>query len=141
MIFPRPTPLVVPLPTRPYHNGGRDQGRWVYAYLRREPLPGDVDLVLSVPQHKVVGDELRLVRLLVEVLHVSHAHVTLERVPVRSRRDRAAVFAVAVDRFASPRPGVLVDVVVLEEELREPLLDAGAALVQEGGAADETSHL
>ena len=139
MIFPRMSRLA--LPTRPYHNGGRHQRRWVDPYLRREPFPGDVDLVLGVPQHKVVGDEPGLACCLVKVLHISHAHVALERVAVGRRRDRAAVLAVAVDRFASPRPGVLVDVVVLEEELREPLSDAGATLVQEGGTADEATHL
>ena len=60
---------------------------------------------------------------------------------VGGRRHRSTKFAVAVDWFPSPRPGVLLRVMVFEEELSESLFDACASLVQQCGAADETTNL
>ena len=60
---------------------------------------------------------------------------------VGGRRHRSTKFAVAVDWFPSPRPGVLLGVVIFEEELSESLFDACASLVQQRRAADETTNL
>ena len=60
---------------------------------------------------------------------------------VGGRRHRSTKFAVAVDWFPSPWPGVLLSVVVFEEELRESLFDACASLVQQCRAADEPTNL
>jgi len=75
------------------------------------------------------------------VVDVAEAYVSVDAKAERGRGGEAAEDAVAVDGFAAPRPRFLVDNVVVDHELQQPLADALRALTNQRRVADETALL
>ena len=123
------------------HVDGRHLGR-VDVGLGGEALAGDIDLeARALVGDEAVVDEAGGAAQRVHVLHVAQTHVLVEREAEGGRRGGAAVDAVAVDGLAAPRPGVGVDVVVVEQELHQLLPQTALPLSYQRRVPDEAARL
>ena len=83
----------------------------------------------------------RLARDCVVVLDVAEADVSVDAETESGWRGEAAEDAVAVDGFTAPRPRLLVNDVVINDELKQALANAFWALTNQCRVADETTLL
>lgn len=74
-------------------------------------------------------------------MNESKADVAVETITEGGRSGKTTEDAVAVDWFPAPRPRILIDDMILNEEENQFLSDSLRLLLHEGGVADKATNL
>ena len=120
---------------------GRHFG-WKETGFGAEEFTGNIDFVANTLVHdEAAVDEVAFFCARIDVMHVTKTHLLVECVSERSGSRRAAVLTVTVDGLSSPRPRIVVDVVIFQQELHQLLTDSLSPLLHQRFVSDEAPHL